>query len=167
MLGWFKVVSALLAVASEVVAPPFRLRLGDPATSGAVEAALNGASRRLGRPECARVLSDFSDQAGRTLQQNLDTLGFDAPAYLRLVVFADGSVHRNCGRGTGSLAFTAPGARVVFVCAQFRETQWQKPAWAEALLIHEALHTLGLSENPPSSNAITKQVIARCGRDED
>jgi hypothetical protein len=67
--------------------------------------------------------------------------------------------------GSDRLVFAAPGSRVVFVCPQFREEQWQKPLRAEALLIHETLHTLGLSENPPSSNAITKQVIARCGRD--
>ncbi len=126
---------------------------------------LSGASRRLARPDCARVLSDFSDDAGRTLQQNLDTLGLEAPEYLRFVVFTDGSVRGSCGCG-GRLVFTAPGSRVVFVCPQFRAEHWQKPVRAEALMIHEALHTLGLSENPPSSDAITKQVMARCGRDD-
>jgi hypothetical protein len=33
---------------------------------------------------------------------------------------------------------------------------------AEAILIHEILHTLGLGENPPSSAEITRQVWRRC-----
>ena len=165
MPDWLSILSTLFAVVSDVALPPFRVQLGDRATAGAVEAALAGAARRLARPECARVLSDFPDHAGGPLQQSLDALGRDAAAYLRLVVFADGSVQQNCGGG-GTLAFTAPGSRVVFVCPQFREAQWRKPDRAEALLIHETLHTLGLRENPPSSNAITKRVMARCGRDE-
>ena len=35
-------------------------------------------------------------------------------------------------------------------------------AWAVATLIHEALHTLGLGENPPSSTEITERVLRRC-----
>jgi hypothetical protein len=34
----------------------------------------------------------------------------------------------------------------------------------EAILIHEALHTLGLAENPPTSFEITRQVLGRCTR---
>jgi len=30
-------------------------------------------------------------------------------------------------------------------------------------MIHEALHTLGLGENPPTSAEITERVLARCG----
>jgi len=33
----------------------------------------------------------------------------------------------------------------------------------ELLLIHEILHTLGLGENPPSTDAIIRQVTIRCG----
>jgi hypothetical protein len=165
MPGWLSIGFVLFAVASDVAVPPFRVRLSDRATAGAVEAALNGASRRLAQPECARVLSDFSDDSGRTLQQNLDALGLEAAQYLRFVVFADGFVAGSCGGGSDRLVFTTPGSRVVFVCPRFREEQWQKPDRAEALVIHETLHTLGLSENPPSSDAITKKVMARCGRD--
>jgi hypothetical protein len=31
------------------------------------------------------------------------------------------------------------------------------------LLIHEALHTLGLGENPPSSEEISNIVLTHCG----
>jgi hypothetical protein len=34
---------------------------------------------------------------------------------------------------------------------------------AEALVIHEMLHSLGLGENPPPSDEITARVRARCG----
>jgi hypothetical protein len=34
---------------------------------------------------------------------------------------------------------------------------------AEAVVIHEVLHTLGLDENPPSSDQITTRVERRCG----
>ena len=33
---------------------------------------------------------------------------------------------------------------------------------AEAALIHESLHSLGLGENPPTSSEITSRVISRC-----
>ena len=35
---------------------------------------------------------------------------------------------------------------------------------AEIIVLHEALHTLGLGENPPLSAVITDRVAARCGR---
>ena len=143
----------------------FRVLIRDAATTASVRAALRGAARRLSRPGCTHLLAEFSDAAGRPLQENLDTLGYDAPAYLSIVVFADGSVDARC-QDPEKLAFTKPGSRVVFVCPQFREAQWQKPNRAEAVLIHEALHTLGLGENPPSSGTITERVIARCGRAE-
>jgi hypothetical protein len=43
---------------------------------------------------------------------------------------------------------------------------WQQldPPLAEAIIIHEALHTLGLREDPPSSREITRRVVKRCGR---
>jgi hypothetical protein len=31
-------------------------------------------------------------------------------------------------------------------------------------VIHEVLHSLGLGENPPSSDHITERVRARCGQ---
>jgi len=34
---------------------------------------------------------------------------------------------------------------------------------AEAVIIHETLHSLGLGENPPTSDEITRRVFSRCG----
>ena len=65
----------------------------------------------------------------------------------------------------GTLASTSPGSRIVYICSpQFREKQLRTPGLAAAIIIHEELHSLGLGENPPSSQAITARVIARCGR---
>jgi hypothetical protein len=62
-----------------------------------------------------------------------------------------------------TIAFTAPGARVVHVCGRkFRGMYQTDPATAEIIVIHEFLHTLGLGENPPTSDAITKQLGLRC-----
>ena len=57
---------------------------------------------------------------------------------------------------------TLPGSKVVYVCPeQFRKVSRQ-PRKAQATVIHELLHTLGLGENPPSSREITRRVIERC-----
>jgi len=160
-----RVVVLIFAAASDKPAP-FRILLPDVAIASAVEAALAGAAQRLAEPECARVLSDFSDAKGRRLQQNLDALELRAADYLRYVVFADGSAEGGCATRIDRLAFTAPGSRVVFVCPKFREEQRRKPDLAEAVLIHEVLHTLGLGENPPGADAITRRVLARCWRGE-
>ena len=37
------------------------------------------------------------------------------------------------------------------------------PGIAANVVIHEMLHTLGLEENPPTSEEITRQVVKRCG----
>jgi hypothetical protein len=65
---------------------------------------------------------------------------------------------------TGALAVTEPRSRVVRVCSSRLVWTWQQnPRHVVAALIHEALHTLGLGENPPSSAEITSLVLRRCG----
>ncbi len=60
-------------------------------------------------------------------------------------------------------ASTWPGGTIVFVCSpQFGEREARERLDAEAVLIHEMLHTLGLGENPPSAGEITNDVIRRC-----
>ena len=59
---------------------------------------------------------------------------------------------------------TQPGSRAIFICsAWFRQAFELNPRKVEAVIIHESLHSLGLGENPPRSQAITAQVMARCG----
>jgi hypothetical protein len=139
-----------------------RITVGGPWESGAVHHALLGAHRRLGRAECQRVFSDFADPAGRPLQRRLDELRRTAQEVLAGVSYRDGSRRPLCAR-PAVLALTVPGSWVVWVCPQFVDKRFKDPSYAEAALIHEVLHVLGLGENPPTSAAITHRVMARCG----
>ena len=134
-----------------------------PMHAAALDRAVAGAARRLDRPACRRVFAEFRDAAGAPLQDRLDSLGMGPADYLSLVVFADGSARRTCRRDD-VLAVTAPGSRVVYVCGRvFNEAAVRKASRAEIAVIHEALHTLGLGENPPDSLEITRRVAERCG----
>ena len=63
------------------------------------------------------------------------------------------------------MAVTAPGSRVVYVCGRaFTEAQSRSAERAELVVLHEALHTLGLGEDPPASPEITRLVGRRCAR---
>jgi hypothetical protein len=133
-----------------------------PTTEPALHWALVGARQRLEQPACRSLFSQYSDRSGRTLQANLDALGRTGADHLAAIVFADGSDRRRCKVGT-PFAFTAPRSDVVYVCGRaFRELAKRDPRSAQAIIIHEALHTLGLGENPPSSLDITEKVQATC-----
>lgn len=143
--------------------PALQLRVRNEMTARALEEAGRAAAARLGEPGCARVFSDFQDESGRTLQQRLDGLGRTGAAQLGAIYFYDGASRRACQRRR-TLAVTEPGSVVVHVCPEFVLRQRGDPGDAPIALIHELLHTLGLGENPPSSDAITRRVRARCGR---
>jgi len=143
------------------------VRIADPARAAAVRRALRGAFDSLAHPECQKIFADFRDASGRMLQQKLDALGESGQSYLSLVLFYEGSDQRTCGpsRGREISAVTAPGSRVVFICGgDFSQGPRPNPFRPEAIIIHEMLHSLGLGENPPTSNVITWQVFVRCAR---
>ena len=163
-----RVASLLLALVlpAPATADPqsaFRVQLGS-SPGAAVRTALVGASLRLSDARCRGILSDFHDRAGRSLAERAAETGVTLGEQLARVVFADGVGQATC-RQADVIAATTPGSRVVFVCAnRFWRLQARDPVRAEAILIHELLHTLGLPENPPDSYAITEAVLARCGR---
>jgi len=131
--------------------------------SESVRGALLGARQRMARPRCQQLLTDFSDAAGRPLRQNLEAVGETPDAFLGLLLFYDGSDRLPCSKRR-VLAFTSPGNRVVFICRdQFIHKRLSNRAFSELTLIHEALHSRGRAENPPSPSEITQQVRARCG----
>jgi len=134
-----------------------------PAAGGvALYWAVVGARQRLEQPACRGLFAEFSDASGRTLQENLDALGETGGTYLARILFVDGSDRPRCG-GDEAYAFTTPGSRVVYVCGRaFKDLAQRSPVRAQAIVIHEALHTLGLGENPPSSSEITARVLASC-----
>ena len=133
-----------------------------------MERARAGASKRLLDPHCLSLLDEFKDANGNTLRERLDGLGLTATGYLRRVPFVDGSGIRSC-RPEGVLMVARPGRVPVYVCpagsvSRLSRHATRHPFRAELALIHEMLHTLGLGEDPPSSEEITRRVERRCGR---
>ena len=138
--------------------------------AAALERARRGAMRRLEGAECQKVLSDFTDPEGRTLLANLEPWQRTPSGYLRkAITFLDGSTLEHCRKSTVLLA-TPRGQLSVFVCpaggstpgSRFARIQMNNPTLAEAVVIHEMLHTLGHGENPPTTFEITDRVLARC-----
>jgi hypothetical protein len=139
------------------------VRIPDPLARRATLAALESASAQLADADCRKVLTDFDDGNGRSLADRLSSVAVDIHVYLTMITFIDDARHRRCASGV--LVFTAPGSRVVRVCAEeLKRIYRQQPDYVVATIIHEILHTLGLGENPPSSSEITARVLARCGR---
>jgi hypothetical protein len=135
-----------------------------PPLTVAVNAALAGASRRLETPACRRVLTEYRDHSGRTLTQVLNERAISVDDHLRLIVFADGDAQAPC-RNRDVVAATMPGSRVVYVCpTPFGVLHERNPARAEAVVIHELLHSLGLAEDAPTSRGLTDRVQELCGR---
>jgi hypothetical protein len=162
-----RVVPSLLLVAALLpeAAPAEPLRVQVPHQAGsAVQRALLSARRRLGGESCRRVLSDFDSVVERRpLGAVLESRGATAQDHLDSLVFKDGSGRKHCARPE-ILAFTSVGSDTVFVCSRsFVRVAQRDPALAEMVLIHEALHTLGLGENPPTSVEITARIEERCG----
>ena len=143
------------------------VRMADPSRAAAVRKAVLGAFDSLGNGKCQGIFADFRDSSGQTLQEKLDALGETGQSYLKLVLFYEGSDHRAChsSRGQDISAATATGSRVVLICGgNFSQGRRPKPFGPEAVIIHEMLHSLGLGENPPTSDEITWRVFSRCAR---
>jgi len=173
--GWSVAVTLALAVSfpttvlaedatPDIAAPVYAIRIAHQATAGTLQRLLDDTRERLSQPACQQVLDDFAAADGRSLRSHLQDVGCTPEAYLELMIFYDGSKQRRCLQG-GNLAVTNVGGRLVYVCPkQLRRWARGNPVWAEATIIHEALHSLGLGENPPSSQEITAQVLRRCRR---
>jgi len=128
----------------------------------AVARAIHGASRQLAGTGCQELLDEFTDASGRPLRAAVEAQGLAPDQYLARIFFYDAP---EAACGTSNLAVTVPGNRAIFVCgARFLRQVKRSQAHAEAIVIHEWLHTLGLGENPPSSEYITSRVRARCGQ---
>jgi hypothetical protein len=147
-------------------APADGVRLRGRWFEAPVRRAVQGAGQRLSDPACAAVLGDFRDRDGRPLAARLGALSLAPVDYARLVLFYDGSSDAPCRRPR-VYAFTAPGSRVVRACPRLGSLAAVRPDEAEAVVIHELLHTLGLGDDRASSAWITAAVERRCLRTED
>jgi hypothetical protein len=159
-----------MAVAAFVLLPAVALaedqapnvRLVNVVQRSAVARAFSQAARQLGNPQCQALLDEFADASGRPLRAALEAAGLQASEYLGSIFFYD-APPRACG--TSVLAVTTPGSRAILVCGERFVRQMSKNSrHAEATIIHEALHSLGLGENPPSSDHINDRVLASCGQ---
>ena len=131
-------------------------------TRATVHIALAGAAGWLAKPGCRTVLEEFRDQSGILLSDRVAELGVDVVSYLERLRFRDGSFAPPCAK-PATVMFTTPGSKVVYVCGrQLERLARQDRGYLSVLVIHEVLHTLGLGENPPSSNTITVRVANRC-----
>jgi hypothetical protein len=156
------VVTALLASRASADTPVF-LGSVEPSTRLAVQRSVEGAATRLARPGCQDVFADFTDAVGQRLSTTLVARGKSPAEAFGVLRFFDDSAAPQCRAGT-TVAFTQTGSPFIRLCGlQFRDRLLQNRTTTEIILIHEFLHALGLGENPPTSDAITKQVAVRCG----
>lgn len=132
----------------------------DGTVAAAIDRAVQGARRRLSRESCERVLSDFTSSDSRSPHEVMASLGLTSADALSRIIFRDGRDATACRTGRIA-AFTGAGSRVVFVCGARFQTFSRDVA--ERVVIHELLHTLGLSERPPTPTAIDRAVERRCG----
>lgn len=130
-----------------------------------VRRAVRHASERLSTPDCAQLLSDFDDvRTGRPLAETLAASGRTSSTLFASLRFYDADHMVQC-RWRNTWAWLPVGGDVVFVCQGRFNALAKKDEWlAGNILVHEALHSLGLGENPPSSEEITAAVVDRCGR---
>lgn len=134
----------------------------DSFLAAATDDAIATAEIELAKPRCEQVFSDFRNPSGVPLRAALDALGVTGGLYLRRLRFVNGERLSFCS--SGALAGTKPGSQVIFLCGlRFAAAQRANPRLGAAVVIHEELHSLGLSENPPTSQEITAGVLARCG----
>lgn len=142
----------------------FAVHIAHGQTARLVRSALEGAARRLEHPGCEGLVDLFADGSGQPLRASLQKAGLSGADYLTLLVFYDGSRRAACRRG-GIFAATDVGGRIVWVCPDaFVRLAWSDPGTADVVVIHEALHSLGLGENPPSSDEINARVRSACFR---
>jgi len=171
---WRRAAAGVGFVLAAAPALPAERTLVDPAVDvrvylpgagdvGAVKAALAGARRRLESGSCQILFTEFAGGDGRPLAASLEGLGQTGASYLSLLSFYNGDGAPRCQDSLLPIsAFTVPGSRVIHVCPRFAGIQRRDSREAEATLIHEALHSLGLGENPPSSRHIRARVLALC-----
>lgn len=124
---------------------------------------VEAAAARLARCNCQRVLFDFVDEQGVPLGTRLASTSRNPVEAFTALRFANKPLAPQCRTGN-RLAFTFPGSQVIYVCSlKLRNESIRNSVRTELILIHEFLHSLGLGENPPTSQYITTRVAVRCG----
>lgn len=157
--------ASLLAAAPGAAGAEGSFPLVEPRLGPLVLRTVERAAERFAEPGCATLLTDFTDvRTGADLAATLAASGRKASDLIASLRFLDADHMVQCRRRS-TWAWVPVGADVVFVCRSRFADLARKDEWlAGNVLVHEALHTLGLGENPPSSEEITERVARRCGR---
>ncbi len=159
------VAAALLLPGAAEGADPGALPEVDPRLGGYVAEIVARAARRFEGPGCSGLLLAFDDvRTGRPLAETLRASGRTAGEHFASIRFYSGDERVQC-RWRETWAWAAVGSDAVFVCrSRFTDLAKKSEKAAANILVHEALHTLGLGENPPSSREVTAAVHEHCGR---
>lgn len=157
--------AALLAVSPRASSAGDRGPLVEPRLGPLVHRTVERAAARLAVPGCAMLLDDFADaRSGQPLSRTLSYSGRGPADLFASLRFVDADHMVQC-RERKTWAWLPVGGDVVFVCRSRFLSLVRKDEWlAGNVLVHEALHSLGLGEDPPSSEEITAAVVRRCGR---
>lgn len=142
-----------------------RAPLVEPRLGPLVHRTVERAAARLAVPGCATLLDDFADaRSGQPLSRTLSYSGRAPSELFAALRFVDADHMVQC-RERKTWAWLPVGGDVVFVCRSRFLSLVRKDEWlAGNVLVHEALHSLGLGEDPPSSEEITEAVVRCCGR---
>ena len=148
-----------------VAEPPFAAFALRPVPLGplalSVGPARELAAERLGHAACRGIFEELPDFTGRPVARRLEA-GDRSPsshfARLRFLESADGP----CGKNIVA-AWSVAGDPRVRVCPRvFSMVAGHDRREAAAILIHEALHTLGVAEDA-AGGPLTPYVRRRCG----
>ena len=137
----------------------------DPALQVAVNAALSSANSKFSNTRCSQDLFKDTNLAdGTSLADTLARQGSDAASWLNNSLrFINGYANGSC---EGHPAWTTVNNTTVNICTSFKNVGSSQGA---VTLIHEELHTLGLTEKPGYPDAamdsaqITELVMNYCG----
>jgi hypothetical protein len=116
-------------------------------SNAGLEASISRAMLKAQDPACLTTLEHFG----------IVTTPANIEIKFQFLKFEVGS-EKVCKGNTS--AYTHRNGSTVWICVErFNRLH---PLEADAAIIHELFHTVGLDENPPTSLEITKQVVARC-----
>jgi hypothetical protein len=152
-------VLAAVPGASPATPPPL-----PPFTNGILKRSVALAVQVLRRAECRALYDDFRDASGETLAEALRRTDTTPSEHLLRLRWLNGVSHPGC-RNRNVFLVARVGNPEIYVCPeQFTAFALREPLGAAGLLLHEQLHALGLGEDPPPSEEISRMVFARCGK---
>ena len=116
------------------------------------------------KPDELQLLNQAKSAANNRLstvascEKMFDDLGANGANVLSATTYRDGGGSSKCTSRPGAAAVTDVGAYTVFLCgSNFTRLSANGAA---TIVIHEALHSAGMSENPPDPNAKTSAEIS-------